>query len=143
MTKGVLSVNTGEGGIAERFLYFATMFFCLAPFELIEFQNAIDIQALRIVSFIFSSFFLPLHLCPPAPFCNERTQPRGTDSLAEQERIMYQMPPRLRKLKNYTQDEILAMFEKCEKNAKGDMVFQSFAEYDRWICCVPLIPSPA
>jgi hypothetical protein len=50
-------------------------------------------------------------------------------SLHEQERIMYLLPARLQKLHNYTQDEMLDMFAKCEKNAKGDMVFQSFAEY--------------
>lgn len=50
-------------------------------------------------------------------------------SQAEQERLVYQLPPRLRHQHIYTQDEVVDMFAECERNETGDIVFQAFAEY--------------
>ena len=52
----------------------------------------------------------------------------NTLSLAEQDRVIYALPPRLRKLHNYTQDEMLAFFKPCQTLPNGDFVFQSFAD---------------
>ncbi len=54
-------------------------------------------------------------------------------SQAEQERLVYQLPPRLRHQHIYTQDEVVDMFAECERNETGDIVFQAFAEYANYL----------
>jgi hypothetical protein len=59
-------------------------------------------------------------------------------SQAEQERLVYQLPPRLRHQHIYTQDEVVDMFAECERNESGDIVFQAFAEYANYFFCKSL-----